>query len=107
MTSRMSSLSGASWQYLSLLSSLLSAGMIGSQKVSSWFTKDVVNTVPLNREICSQLSLRDIWPAEPFAVPVFEARQYLVVREVLQGLTIIQQEATRKVLVVIRFGRAS
>ena len=49
----------------------------------------------------------DIWPAEPFAVPVFEARQYLVVGEVLQGLTIIQQEATRKVLVVIRFGRAS
>lgn len=32
--------------------------MIGAQKVFSWFTNDVVKTVPLNLEICSQLSFK-------------------------------------------------
>ena len=56
MTSNISSLSGGSWTYRSLLSSRRSAGMMGLQNVCNWFTKLLAKTVPLNREILSQYS---------------------------------------------------
>ena len=58
MTSKMSSLSGASFEYLSLLSRRRRAGIIGLQKLSSLSTKLGVKTVPLCLGMLSQLSLR-------------------------------------------------
>ena len=63
--------------------------------------------LPVVFECCRHFRHGDVWPAEPFAIPVFQARQDLVVGEVLEGLTIIQEEAAREVLIVVRFGRTS
>ena len=59
--------------------------------------------LPVVFEGCGHLGHCYVWPAEPLTIPAFETRQDLLVWKVLEGLTIIEEEAPWKMLVIVCF----